>query len=345
MESMAPSPSHPDPVHGPRVLFFSGGTALRGVSRLLPAWTHRSIHLVTPFDSGGSSAPLREALGMPAPGDLRNRILALADASTPESRARHYLLAHRLPAEGSPTALRGELCRLSRALPPEVVPHLAASLDALPRSFDLRRASVGNLVLAGLWLAEERSLARAAEAFSRLMGVRGTVRPVSEEPLHLAAELADGTVLVGQHAITRDGSQPIVRLFLVPSLDRPEPAAANASAEVLDLIAGADLICFPMGSFFTSVVASLLPDGIAAVVAASSAPKVYLPNAGGDPEERGLGPEERVRVLARHLHPLPPSEIRVLEIPAAGGGDGVRYEDAAVLAAIQAAIPPTAPGR
>ena len=46
----------------PRILFFSGGTALRETSRKLVRHTRNSIHLVTPFDSGGSSAVIRQAL-------------------------------------------------------------------------------------------------------------------------------------------------------------------------------------------------------------------------------------------------------------------------------------------
>ena len=65
------------PEHGPRVLFFSGGTALRGVSRVLSDHTHNSIHIITPFDSGGSSAVIREAFGMLAIGDILNRLMAL----------------------------------------------------------------------------------------------------------------------------------------------------------------------------------------------------------------------------------------------------------------------------
>ncbi len=66
--------SNPDA--GPKLLFFSGGTALNGLSQVLKRYTHNSIHLVTPFDSGGSSAVLREAFDMPAVGDLRSRMMA-----------------------------------------------------------------------------------------------------------------------------------------------------------------------------------------------------------------------------------------------------------------------------
>ena len=53
------------PELGPKVLFFSGGSALNPLSRRLINYTHNSIHLITPFDSGGSSAVLRKAFGMP----------------------------------------------------------------------------------------------------------------------------------------------------------------------------------------------------------------------------------------------------------------------------------------
>jgi len=66
----------PDPVRvdryrrapelGPRILFFSGGTAINTLSRVLKVHTYNSTHMVTPFDSGGSSAALRQAFHMPA---------------------------------------------------------------------------------------------------------------------------------------------------------------------------------------------------------------------------------------------------------------------------------------
>jgi len=75
------------PEHGPRPLFFSGGSALRGLSRELVERRVTSRHIVTPFDAGGSSAELRRVLRMPAVGDLRNRLLSLADPTGPAMKA------------------------------------------------------------------------------------------------------------------------------------------------------------------------------------------------------------------------------------------------------------------
>ena len=87
------------PEFGPRVLFFSGGTALTEISRALKYYTHNSIHLVTPFDSGGSSAKLRQAFDMPSIGDLRSRLMALADEAVTGYPEIYRLFGYRLPKD------------------------------------------------------------------------------------------------------------------------------------------------------------------------------------------------------------------------------------------------------
>ena len=68
----------------PKIVFFSGGTALREVASCLTQYTKNATYLITPFDSGGSSAVLRQAFSMPAVGDLRSRLISLADRTSPE---------------------------------------------------------------------------------------------------------------------------------------------------------------------------------------------------------------------------------------------------------------------
>ena len=266
---------------------------------------------------------------MPAVGDLRNRILALADVTTERGRSVHDLLAHRLPPTGSAPSLLRMLGKILRKLPPDAVDSAHACVAAVGPRFDLGHASVGNLVLAGMYLVEERSLGRATERFSRLVGARGTVLPVSESDLHLAAELADGSVAVGQHRITqgRTDQPPIRRVFVIRSLEDPTPVRAPALPAALELVRSSDLVCIPVGSFFTSVVAALLPDGMGAAVASAPAPKVYVPNAGEDPEERGWSLHARVRLLATHLGPLDPPALRLVRGVALSPFDPGRYDD------------------
>lgn len=288
------------PSQGPRILFFSGGSALRGVSRELKRYTWNSIHIVTPFDSGGSSAEVRRAFSMISVGDLRNRLLALSDEGSEGDPALFQLLSFRLPTEAKPEELRARIRHMVDGDDPLVEPVLdparavirellGSCAEAMPDDFELRGASIGNLVLAGGYLREQRNMASVLATLSEFMAVRGVVRPVTEEDVQLGATLADGTHRVGQHLITGKQGPPldsaIDEIFFTRGGQRVQP---TATPEVLDLIANADLIVFPMGSFFTSVLCNLLPQGVGRAIVANEAPKIYLPNTVGDPEERGL---------------------------------------------------------
>ena len=85
------------PELGPSILFFSGGSALNGVSHVLKNYTHNSTHMVTPFDSGGSSAKLRKAFSMPSIGDLRSRQVALANETVTGHPEVYKLFTYRFP--------------------------------------------------------------------------------------------------------------------------------------------------------------------------------------------------------------------------------------------------------
>jgi CofD-related protein of GAK system len=316
----------PDPVRlaryrkspelGPRIVFFSGGTALRETSRHLIQFTHQSQHLITPFDSGGSSATLRRAFDMPAVGDVRNRLMAVADQSVHGNPEIYGLFASRLPTDVPPAALRDRLIRMAEGSDPAVaaVPqplrrlvqhHLEFFLERMPATFDLRGANVGNLILTGGYLNQRREIEPVLFLFSRLVEARAGVRPVVDANLHLAAELQDGRTLVGQHVIAgRNGCPlptPVERLFLVDGLDSGAPTTATLSAPVRDTIGRADLICFPIGSFYTSLVATLLPDGVGEAIARADVPKVYVPNTGHDPEQLGLDLARQVETLLHYL--------------------------------------------
>lgn len=300
------------PALGPRVLFFSGGSALAPTSRALQRYTHNSRHLVTPFDSGGSSASLRAAFRMLSVGDLRNRLVALVDEREPHAEAIRQLLSHRFALDGDPATLAASLDALIAGqhtliagVPPPLRSLARAQLDALraaaPADFDWRGASVGNLILAGGYLENQRDITRALELLEGLLKVRGEVRPVVTDDLHLSAALEDGRLVVGQHRITGKVAPPldgrIRSLSLVRSLKDPRPAEASAAPWVTSWIAEAELICFPVGSFYTSVVANLLPRGVGRAIAEAPCAKVYVPNAGDDPEMKGMSVADAVEVL------------------------------------------------
>jgi CofD-related protein of GAK system len=305
------------PELGPRILFFSGGSALRPLSRKLKRLTHNSIHLITPFDSGGSSATLREAFQMLSVGDLRNRLMALADETQRGNPQIYRLFSYRFPADPDAATLRKRLTSMVNgddtlvANVPEplrriVRTHLRVFADNMPKGFDLRGASVGNLMLAAGFLDNERDIDSVIYLFSKLVEVRGIVQPTVRENLQLAATLEDGTEVIGQHRLTGKSQPPITspirELRLVKSLDDSTPSSCAIDEKVRKLIVGAELIVFPVGSFYTSLIANLLPDGVAQAIHDAECPKVYVPNTGTDPEELGMDLPTRVRTLLQYLH-------------------------------------------
>jgi CofD-related protein of GAK system len=183
--------------------------------------------------------------------------------------------------------------------------HVGFFQDAMPPSFDLRGANIGNLVLAGGYLNQGRKLAPVLYLFSRLVEVRGVVRPVVDRNLHLVAELANGRTVIGQHEMTGTErsplESPVRRLYLSRSRTRVTEYRPKIGGAVAELIRSADLICYPVGSFYTSLIATLLPLGVSDAIASTDVPKVYVPNPSHDPEEIELGLADKVATLQRYL--------------------------------------------
>lgn len=304
------------PELGPRVLFFSGGTALNRVSRVLKNFTHNSIHLVTPFDSGGSSAKLRQAFNMPSIGDLRSRLIALADESVTGHPEIYDLFTYRFDKGVKQSQLIKQLEMIIRGRHKmiEAIPNpmrriirnlLSCFYDAMPEDFDLNGASIGNLILTGGYLNNHEHLDPVIFLFEKLVGVQGTVRAVVNTDYHLTAELEGGNRVVGQHLLTGKEVAPltsaIADLSLSETLDEYQQVSVKLRKKNQRLIQQADLICYPPGSFYSSLVANLLPQGVGAAIAANDCPKVFIPNQGDDPEQIGMTLNDSLLQLMRYL--------------------------------------------
>ncbi|MFQ3235454.1 MAG: CofD-related protein of GAK system [Paraglaciecola sp.] len=301
---------------GPQLLFFSGGSALTAFSQQLKRFTHNSIHLITPFDSGGSSAKLRQHFCMPAVGDLRSRLLALADDDVPNSASIAHLFGYRLCRDTSQKTLHRELLtmlsgehsrivQLSAPLRMTVINKLSAFYANMPASFDLRGASIGNLVLAGDYIAHDAKLESCISRFADMVQVQGRVWPIVNDNLHLGALLQNGQTVLGQHNLTGKEvaalSSPIDRIFLTDNLATGKAVNCQLGEHNIRLIAAAELICYPPGSFYSSLLANFLPKGVGSAIAKNNVPKVYVPNLGHDPEQLGMSLTELVKTLLCYL--------------------------------------------
>jgi CofD-related protein of GAK system len=283
---------------------------------VLKNYTHNSIHLVTPFDSGGSSAKLRQAFNMPSIGDLRSRLIALADESVTGHPEIYNLFTYRFQSK----ATRGELIKqLERMIAGrhrmiEPVPNpmrriicnlLGYFYDAMPVDFDLSGASIGNLILTGGYLNNHEHLDPVIFLFEKLVGVQGTVRAVVNVDYHLVAELEEGQRIIGQHLLTGKEVEPlrsaVTHLSLSESLGEYQPVGVTLRKKNQKLIQQAELICYPPGSFYSSLIANLLPQGVGSSIAANDCPKVFIPNQGQDPEQIGMTLNDSLQQLMGYL--------------------------------------------
>jgi uncharacterized cofD-like protein len=162
---------------GPRIVAIGGVTGLSTLLRGLKEHSSNITAVVTVADDGGSSGRLREELGIPAVGDIRNCIVALADSEP----------------------LMGEL--LQYRFPVEV-------------SANLSGHAMGNLLLAAMTSVQGDDFEEAVRQMNRVLAVRGQVVPATATPVTLNARRVDGTEVVGQSQISR--STGIDRVWLSP---------------------------------------------------------------------------------------------------------------------------------
>jgi len=187
---------------GPRIVAIGGGTGLSTLLRGLKEVTSNLTAVVTVADDGGSSGVLREELGIPPVGDIRNCIVALADAEPLMSE----LLQYRFPVDrpGPGQGLGGH--------------------------------AVGNVLLAAMTAVEGGDFEEGVRRINRILAVRGQVVPVSATPMTLHARTLDGTVVDGQSRIMR--TVEIADVWLTPGDLRASDDALAAIAEAELIVLG-----------------------------------------------------------------------------------------------------------
>lgn len=251
---------------GPRIVAIGGGTGLSTLLRGLKEHTSNLTAVVTVADDGGSSGVLREELGIPPVGDIRNCIAALADAEP----LMNQLLQYRFPVAGD-------------------------AGDDDPRVPGIGGHPVGNLLLAAMTAVEGGDFEEGVRRINRILAVRGRVVPVTGTPLTLHARTADGTVVDGQS-----------RIMVTPGIERVwvTPSDVAASADALSAIAEADLIVIGPGSLYTSLLPSLLLPEMRDAVLATRVPRIYVCNVATQAgETAGLDLIGHVEALIAHTAP------------------------------------------
>lgn len=177
---------------GYRVVALGGGTGLSTLLRGLKQHTSNITAIVTVTDDGGSSGRLAQEKGIIPPGDMRNCLVALADAE----KAMTDLFQHRFTSD----------------------------------SGSLSGHAVGNLLIAALVDQARGDFERAIELASDVLNIRGRVVPSTLSHVRLRALLEDGTEICGETKIVESGRR-IRRIYLDPQDCEAHKTAIDAILE------------------------------------------------------------------------------------------------------------------
>ena len=185
--------------------------------------------------------------------------------------------------------------------------------DVLAHRFadgDLRGHALGNLLLVALAERHDGHFGRALEQAGRLLRCRGRVVPATLHPVVLHGRVG-GRDVEGQ--VTLMGTRGHVEaLWLDP--------AVPASPEAVEAVLQADAVVVGPGSLFTSVLATLLPEGLAEAVGTTRARVVHVANLATQPgETEGMDLRDHVRAFARLAPASRLDAVLVHDGPSVGG--------------------------
>ncbi|MHB1462351.1 MAG: gluconeogenesis factor YvcK family protein [Armatimonadota bacterium] len=143
---------------GARVVVVGGGTGLSTMLRGLKQYTSNITAIVTVTDDGGSSGRLVEEFHVLPPGDIRNCLVALADAEPTMQELFQYRFT-------SPPGLEGH--------------------------------SFGNLLIVAM-TAITGDFENAIQKTSKVLAIKGRVLPSTLHQVRLLARMADGSEVEGE---------------------------------------------------------------------------------------------------------------------------------------------------
>jgi uncharacterized cofD-like protein len=148
---------------GPKVVVIGGGTGLSMLLHGLKEFTSNITAVVTVTDDGGSSGRLRQDMDVLPPGDIRNCLVALADAEPLMGRLFQFRF-------GEDTELKGH--------------------------------NFGNLFITAMTKVSG-NFDQAIKESSKVLAIRGSVVPSTLDKVTLVARYHDGTETAGESLIPK----------------------------------------------------------------------------------------------------------------------------------------------
>lgn len=219
-----------------KVLVLGGGTGLSTLLKGLKQFPIDITAVVSVSDDGKSTGKLRKEFNIPAVGDIRRVILSLSETEPLFEKLWNYRFEETSTLEGH---------------------------------------TVGNLLLTAM-IDINGNISSGMESLGKVLNLKGTVLPFTEENVTLVGEMEDGSIIEGEHHIT-DYNGKINDVFYKEEV--------NVNPSVLESIKEADLIILSMGSLYTSILPNLIGNQIKEAIKNCSAKTMYVCNMMTQPGE------------------------------------------------------------
>jgi len=236
-----------------KIVILGGGTGQSTLLRGLKQFPVDISAVVSVCDDGRSTGRLREEFNTIAVGDIRQVIVALSETEPLFEELLNY---------------------------------------RFETTSDLNGHAVGNLLLTALCNITG-NIQEGIETIGKVLKIKGKVLPFTLESPTLIGKMTDGTIIKGEHNITKSEQQ-------IESVSYEHDVKVNKN--VLKAIDSADLILLSMGSLYTSIIPNLLSKELIKTIDNSKAKIMYVCNMVTQPGETDhYKVSDHIKVLNNYL--------------------------------------------
>lgn len=219
-----------------KVLVLGGGTGLSTLLKGLKQFPVDITAVVSVSDDGKSTGKLRKEFHIPAVGDVRRVLLSLSETEPLFEKLWNYRFEETSTLEGH---------------------------------------TVGNLLLTAM-IDINGNMSSGMESLGKVLNLKGTVLPFTEDSVTLVAEMQDGTIVEGEEKITKYNGQ-------IKDICYKE--IPNVNSSLIEAVKEADLIILSMGSLYTSILPNLIGNQMKEAILQSNAKIMYTCNMMTQPGE------------------------------------------------------------
>ena len=219
-----------------KIVIFGGGSGLSQLLKGIKQFPIDITAVVSVSDNGRSTGLLRQEMHTPAVGDITKVMLSMADTNKDVIDLMNYRFT---------------------------------------KSKTIGIHSIKNLLMTAL-LDLKGNFAEALPVMEKLLDVKGTILPLSEDDINLVGITSDGEEIVGEEQVTKCAHKIV---------DVKYDRDWVVNPKVIQAIDEADLIIFSAGSLLTSIIPHLIDKGLVKRINNAKGKTMYICNLFTQPGE------------------------------------------------------------